>query len=323
MASGLAAAAARQLAATSAQHHRQHIRRCLACVGISSSSNSSNSNYRSASHRLASGQRAMSTSASSSAAAADRNNHQDSECGWQAQGAGGVRACATFLRGLLQWVLREHAPAGIKLNAALNRFLGHFFIGATDMWEYLLLLGLAQLPCWPAITVATAAAVTVAAAAAVVFLLCAPLLTTSSSPKPRLPLLPWHLLLLPLAVCVDALTLVSFPLLCCHAYATRLFYANQLDLLTSLCRSFMGKKWNPLRQRVDTCSSSSSQLMLGTVMFSLLLFLLPTTAVYHALFSLMWAPVAMAKATLLHLMSVLVDARLRWRRQPACPQAGE
>ena len=46
----------------------------------------------------------------------------------------------------------------------------------------------------------------------------------------------------------------------------------------------MGKKWNILRQRIDSCNYETSQLLVGTVVFTTLLFLLPTTTVFAAVF---------------------------------------
>ena len=52
----------------------------------------------------------------------------------------------------------------------------------------------------------------------------------------------------------------------------------------SLWRLFRGKKYNPLRDRVDTSSSDVDQLFLGTLAFTILLFLYPTTLMYFTVF---------------------------------------
>ena len=46
----------------------------------------------------------------------------------------------------------------------------------------------------------------------------------------------------------------------------------------------MGRKWNVLRHRVDSCEYDTSQLLAGTVLFTILLFLIPTTLVFAFLF---------------------------------------
>ena len=56
--------------------------------------------------------------------------------------------------------------------------------------------------------------------------------------------------------------------------------------MRSLWRLFRGKKWNVLRSRVDSAVYSTDQLFVGTLFFTVLLFLLPTTALYYAVFTL-------------------------------------
>lgn len=55
--------------------------------------------------------------------------------------------------------------------------------------------------------------------------------------------------------------------------------------LTALFRLFLGKKKNPLRERVDTCRYQPDQLFVGTLLFTVLLFLMPTTWVYYIVFT--------------------------------------
>ena len=61
-------------------------------------------------------------------------------------------------------------------------------------------------------------------------------------------------------------------------------YSLQVYGLASLWRLFRGKKWNVLRQRVDSASFDIDQLFIGTLFFTILLFLLPTTALYYIVF---------------------------------------
>lgn len=46
----------------------------------------------------------------------------------------------------------------------------------------------------------------------------------------------------------------------------------------------LGKKWNVLRLRVDSINYQADQLILGTIMFTILLFLFPTVALYYSVF---------------------------------------
>ncbi|XP_031718301.1 phosphatidylinositol N-acetylglucosaminyltransferase subunit Q-like [Anarrhichthys ocellatus] len=64
-------------------------------------------------------------------------------------------------------------------------------------------------------------------------------------------------------------------------------YCLKIYGLASLWRLFRGKKWNVLRQRVDSCSYDLDQLFIGTLLFTVLLFLLPTTALYYLVFTLL------------------------------------
>lgn len=47
-----------------------------------------------------------------------------------------------------------------------------------------------------------------------------------------------------------------------------------------------GKRYNVLRDRVDSWDYSIDQLILGTMLFTLVAFLAPTVIVYYALFAL-------------------------------------
>jgi len=47
----------------------------------------------------------------------------------------------------------------------------------------------------------------------------------------------------------------------------------------------IGKKWNVLRLRVDSVSYQADQFILGTILFTIILFLLPTTLLYYVVFT--------------------------------------
>lgn len=47
----------------------------------------------------------------------------------------------------------------------------------------------------------------------------------------------------------------------------------------------IGKKWNVLRQRTDSYAYDVDQLFLGTLLFTVSAFLLPTVVTYAALFA--------------------------------------
>jgi phosphatidylinositol glycan class Q protein len=47
-----------------------------------------------------------------------------------------------------------------------------------------------------------------------------------------------------------------------------------------------GKRWNTLRHRVDSYDYDMDQLFLGTLLFTVTIFLLPTIVTYYLFFSL-------------------------------------
>lgn len=74
------------------------------------------------------------------------------------------------------------------------------------------------------------------------------------------------------------LWLISFYIISSRVLTT------QTSGAVSLLRLFMGYKYNPLRNRIDSCSYESDQLLLGGLVFTILVFLLPTTFVYCVIF---------------------------------------
>ena len=80
---------------------------------------------------------------------------------------------------------------------------------------------------------------------------------------------------------------ITFHVHCFYAYARRIF-VSQSSALMSLWRLFRGKKYNPLRNRVDSSPHENvEQLFVGTLAFTILLFLYPTTLVYYAVFAVL------------------------------------
>lgn len=62
-------------------------------------------------------------------------------------------------------------------------------------------------------------------------------------------------------------------------------YSLQVSGLVALWRLFLGRKHNPMRGRVDSCQYSPDQLFVGTLAFTILLFLFPTTFMYYIVFA--------------------------------------
>lgn len=152
---------------------------------------------------------------------------------------------------LVQWLMGY--PGGLKLNSPLDHFLGTRFLTILHFWEYFYLDFIAH---------------HLTSITSLIFLL-APFGVTFS-----------------LAALHDFLKFLNLCLICFFIFSNRIFML-QVSALKSLARLFMGKKWNVLRKRVDSCNYDTSQLLMGTVLFTILLFLLPTTGMYFLIFLLL------------------------------------
>ncbi|XP_027745430.1 phosphatidylinositol N-acetylglucosaminyltransferase subunit Q isoform X3 [Empidonax traillii] len=144
---------------------------------------------------------------------------------------------AEELQDLLQWLMG--APAGLKMNRALDQVLGRFFLYHIHLWiSYIHLM------------------------------------------SPFIEMILWYVGLsaclgLTVALCIlsDIIALLTFHIYCFYVYGARL-YCLKIYGLSSLWRLFRGKKWNVLRQRVDSCSYDLDQLRLLVVIVQGLIHLL-------------------------------------------------
>ncbi|CAM0876542.1 unnamed protein product [Alopecurus aequalis] len=66
-----------------------------------------------------------------------------------------------------------------------------------------------------------------------------------------------------------------------------LIYSRQIQTVTSLWRLFRGRKWNPLRQRLDSYDYTVEQHVVGSLLFTPVLLLLPTTSIFYIFFSIL------------------------------------
>ncbi|XP_062508224.1 phosphatidylinositol N-acetylglucosaminyltransferase subunit Q-like isoform X1 [Corticium candelabrum] len=151
----------------------------------------------------------------------------------------------------LVWLMG--VPAGLKLNSALDQLLGEFFLYLIGIWSAYLRFVVGPL-LYP-----------------IVFFM-----TLSSC-------LGMSVLL---ALLGDILSVMTFHIYCFYVFAAKM-YSVQVYTLGSLWRLFTGKKWNVLRNRVDSCEYNVDQLFLGTLLFTVLFFLLPTVAMYYFVFCLL------------------------------------
>lgn len=177
---------------------------------------------------------------------------------------------AKELEELLQWLMG--APAGLKMNRALDQVLGRFFLYHIHLWiSYIHLM------------------------------------------SPFVEGILWYGglsaclgLTFALSLLSDMVALLTFHIYCFYVYGARL-YCLKIYGLSSLWRLFRGKKWNVLRQRVDSCSYDVDQLFIGTLLFTILLFLLPTTALYYLVFTLLRLVVVLFQGVL-HLSVDLINS---------------
>lgn len=89
---------------------------------------------------------------------------------------------------------------------------------------------------------------------------------------------------MPVALFSDMLSLLTLHIYSFYIASARI-YNWQLTIILSLFHLFRGRKRNVLRNRIDSCDYDLDQLLLGTILFTLLFFLLPTVFVFYATFA--------------------------------------
>lgn len=123
----------------------------------------------------------------------------------------------------------------------------------------------------------------------------------------------WTGLTMSLSAISDVTSLLTMHLYVCYLVATTIF-DHQLRTAGSLwnlfrgmvhsartgCRLLMvfnmsGKRYNALRNRIDSWDYDVDQLLFGTILFTLVAFLFPTVLVYYLLFASV-GPVKFAKS---------------------------
>lgn len=84
----------------------------------------------------------------------------------------------------------------------------------------------------------------------------------------------------------DLLVLITLHAHCFYIYAA-LLYRLEIIGLKALWRVMLGRRFNVLKNRIESYDYENSQLYLATMFFAGLLFLLPTIVVYYAAFSVL------------------------------------
>lgn len=172
------------------------------------------------------------------------------------------------LQSSIEWLMGW--PAGLKLNSELALFLGDLFLWVIDYWSS-----------------------------------CAQTL------EPLLPQIIWFIgfssfagASMPIALLSDLLSALTLHIYSFYLASARIFHW-QLTILLSLFQLFRGKKYNVLRNRVDSCDYDLDQLLVGTILFTLLSFLLPTVIVFYLNFALARMVIILLKAVFDTLLSFL------------------
>ncbi|KAL7752748.1 pig-Q [Sorochytrium milnesiophthora] len=160
----------------------------------------------------------------------------------------GKRYAVSTVHNTINWLMSW--PAGLKLNGPLAAFYGDLFLWILQSWATIL-EGLSKhVP---------------------LALTCLGVLSHCG-------------VSIGLSLVSDVLSVATFHFHLFYTLSARIFNW-QISIMLSLFYLFQGKKWNVLRKRLDTCDYGIDQLLLGTIVFTLLLFLLPTTAVYYLYFA--------------------------------------
>lgn len=109
---------------------------------------------------------------------------------------------------------------------------------------------------------------------------------------------------MPIALFSDLLSILTVHIYSFYLASARIFHW-QLTILVSLFHLFRGKKHNVLRNRIDSCDYDLDQLLVGTILFTLLFFLLPTVVVFYLNFAVARMAIIMLKAVFDTLLSCL------------------
>ncbi|RYP19524.1 hypothetical protein DL767_009622 [Monosporascus sp. MG133] len=168
----------------------------------------------------------------------------------------------------IEWLMGW--PAGLKLNSELALFLGDLFLWVIDYWS-----------------------------------------SCIDTLKPLLPHIVWFIgfssfagASMPIAMFSDLLSALTLHIYSFYLASARIFHW-QLTILLSLFQLFRGKKYNVLRNRVDSCDYDLDQLLVGTILFTLLFFLLPTVVVFYLNFALARMAIISLKAVFDTMLSCL------------------
>lgn len=157
------------------------------------------------------------------------------------------------LRAITNWLM--NSPGGVKLNNELAIFFGELFSWVIEFWKIIiinpLVLNNLSLIVYILAVASTFGGVT----------LC-------------------------MAMFSDFISIITFHIYCFY-FSTAKIFNWLINILNSLFRLFCGKKINILRKRIDSNDYELDQLLLGTLLFIVLIFLLPTVLAFYLTFTIL------------------------------------
>ncbi|ETN38091.1 uncharacterized protein HMPREF1541_07715 [Cyphellophora europaea CBS 101466] len=166
------------------------------------------------------------------------------------------------LKRMIRWLMSY--PGGLKLNTELAAFLGDLFLWVIEYWS------------------GTVIHYTVPHLPTVIYFIGFSSFAGAS---------------MPIAIFSDIISLLTIHIYSFYIASARIFNW-QLTIIMSLFHLFRGKKRNVLRNRIDNCDYDLDQLLLGTILFTLLFFLLPTVVVFYLTFAFARMSIITIKASL-------------------------
>ncbi|KAF2630086.1 Gpi1-domain-containing protein [Macroventuria anomochaeta] len=154
------------------------------------------------------------------------------------------------LRRMISWLTGWPPPGGLKLNTELAAFLGDLFLWVIEYWAGIMSILRPHLPALVQVIGFSAFAGAT----------------------------------MPISLFSDIVSLLTLHIYSFYIASARIFHW-QLTIIISLFHLFRGKKRNILRNRIDSCDYDLDQLLLGTILFTLQFFLLPTVFVFYLTFA--------------------------------------
>lgn len=159
-------------------------------------------------------------------------------------------------------------PAGLKLNNELAAFLGDLFLWVIENWAGMHFLLLDLLFSFANFGAACIANLQPYLPHVIYVVGCSSFAGAS----------------MPIALFSDLVSILTVHIYSFYVASARIFNW-QLTIIISLFHLFRGKKRNVLRHRIDSCDYDLDQLLLGTILFTVLFFLLPTVIVFYLTFA--------------------------------------